>query len=199
MKTLNLIIGLSLGLSLTACPGDDGSEEGGGTAESSSSGTPTTTPMTTTEAEDTTTTSPPGTTTDEPGTTAVEPDTTADDTGSTTDEPGTTTGEPALGFEADVYPIIMANCSCHVNGASGMLPMPDAATAYGNLVDVPSANAVNNQDRVEPGDPDASFLWHKVNGTLEAGEGGQMPLMAAPLGAGDLATIEQWILDGAQP
>ena len=201
MERLNLLIGLTLGLVLTGCPGDDTTDDGAGTTAGNDSTTTNTTPGTTMQAEDTTTTGEPSTTTGEPSTTTEEPSTTTEEPSTTTEEPttDTTTGEPALSFAADVYPIIMANCSCHVEGGSGMLPMPDADTAYGNLVDVPSANMTNGQDRIEPGDPDASFLWHKVNGTLEMGEGSRMPLMAMPLDAALLATIEEWIMDGAEP
>ena len=43
-------------------------------------------------------------------------------------------GDGDLSFEADVYPIISANCSCHVLGAPAMLAMPDAATAHMLLI-----------------------------------------------------------------
>ncbi len=197
MKRLQLIVGLSLGCMMSGCPSDDTGDEGAGTTEAATSdpgtttaGPTTTEPGDTTEAPDDTTTTGPTTTTD--------PDDTTAGPGSTTDEPGTT-GVPTLSFALDVYPIISANCSCHVNGSSGSLAMPDAATAYDNLIGVPSANMNNDQNRVEPGDPDQSYLLHKVNGTLGAGEGSQMPLNQAMLGAGDRATIEQWILEGAEP
>ncbi|MCX4247218.1 hypothetical protein [Paraliomyxa miuraensis] len=199
MKTVSLIAGMSLGLLLTGCPSDDTGDEGAGTADSGSeTGMPTTGSTTATDPDSTSTTDMPGTTMG-PGTTTEEPTSTTEEPTSTTEEPTSTTEEPALSFEMDVYPIIDANCSCHVGGGPGMLQMPDAATAYGNLVDVPSANMANDQDRIEPGDPDASFLWHKINDTQGPGEGGPMPAMAPPLAQVDLDLIEQWILDGAQP
>ena len=106
-----------------------------------------------------------------------------------------------MSFATDVYPIIEANCSCHVEGGQGGLQMPDAATAYGNLVDVPSNNGANDDDRVEPGDPAASFLWQKVDPDhdLEPGEGARMPDGAPELNPPELAIIEAWITGGAQP
>lgn len=196
MKRLNLIVGLSLGCFASGCPSDDTGDEGAGTTEASATDTGTTASPTSSGPDETTV--GPDDTTDGPDMTSTGPGDTTEGPGSTTDEPGTT-GEPALSFEADVYPIIAANCSCHVNGAPAMLSMADATTAYGNLVGIASANPVNDQNRIEAGDPDASFVWHKLNNSLVMGEGDPMPLGADPLGAADLATIEQWILDGALP
>jgi hypothetical protein len=56
--------------------------------------------------------------------------------------------------------------------------------------------------RVAPYDPDASYLIHKLRGThlggCVNGAGDQMPQFAPPLQESDIATIEQWILQGAQ-
>ena len=73
-------------------------------------------------------------------------------------------------------------------------------SGYGNLVDVPSTEAPA-LDRIEPGDPDASYLWHKINGTHASvgGSGNPMPAPAGGLDAGTIATIEAWISGGAQP
>ena len=56
-------------------------------------------------------------------------------------------------------------------------------------------------DRIEPGDPANSYLWHKFNNShlSVGGTGSRMPKGGQPLGAADLALIEQWILDGANP
>ena len=60
--------------------------------------------------------------------------------------------------------------------------------------DVPSMN------RVEPFDPQNSYLWHKLNGTMTSvgGTGSQMPKTGS-LTTTELALIEQWIVDGAAP
>jgi hypothetical protein len=64
------------------------------------------------------------------------------------------------------------------------------------LVDVPS---VLEPDllRVAPGDPDNSYLVHKVEGS--AAIGGQMPLGGPPLSAEEINLIRQWIAAGAEP
>jgi hypothetical protein len=50
-------------------------------------------------------------------------------------------------------------------------------------------------DLVEPGDPDASYLIRKLEGTATVG--GQMPLFGVPLDQDTIDTIRQWISDGA--
>ncbi len=52
--------------------------------------------------------------------------------------------------------------------------------------------------RVEPGSPEDSYLWHKINGTHESvgGTGGQMPLNETPLDTATLTVIETWIREG---
>jgi hypothetical protein len=121
--------------------------------------------------------------------------TTGDD--STTEEPTTASG--ALSFAADVWaPILQPSCSCHQQGASGGLLMgTDAAAAYTAMVDVKSSSPL---DYVEPGDSSKSYVFHKVSGTQgeAGGGGGQMP-QGGMLDAADIATIKQWIDDGAEP
>lgn len=103
-----------------------------------------------------------------------------------------------ISFANEVETIFSAHCgTCHLNGnASGGLNL-DPGNAYGNLVDVPSTQAP--LDRVEPGDPQASYLWHKLLGTQDevGGSGAQMPRGRSPLGGCDLRTIRIWIEEGA--
>ena len=111
------------------------------------------------------------------------------------------TSEPAgLSFAVDVWEQLLApNCNCHDSGTGGLKLGEDAAEAYAALVNVTS-DELPEMDRVEPGDPAASYMLHKVKGThLEVGGSGfQMPY-AHPLRPGQQATIEQWIADGALP
>ena len=91
--------------------------------------------------------------------------------------------------------ILTPHCTvCHAGASAPLGLRLDAANSYAMLVDVAS---VENPalDRVEPGDPDASFLVQKIEGT--AGFGGRMPLGAAPLSVEETALIRQWIVDGA--
>ncbi|MFQ5654146.1 MAG: hypothetical protein ACE5GW_05395 [Planctomycetota bacterium] len=114
-----------------------------------------------------------------------------------------------LSHAADIQPIWSKHCIvCH----SG--PMPPMGLllddAFGNIVGVPAVE-LPAMNRISPGDPDNSYLWHKINGTqvglmpctLPGGDcGSQMPPplpFTIPLEPEDLILIEQWILEGANP
>jgi len=136
------------------------------------------------------------------GTTAADT-TAADTTAADTTAADTSTGDPTTGgfagmrFADEIWPILEPACGCHQLAASGTLLLgTDAAAAYAALVNKPSTI---NMNYVTPGDPDASYMFHKVAGTqIDAGGGGStMPLGAAALTPTDLATIEAWISDGA--
>ena len=70
----------------------------------------------------------------------------------------------------------------------------DAGNSYTLLVDVPS-NEVPALKRIDPGDPENSYLIQKLEGT--AASGGRMPLNGTPLPQTSIDTIRQWITDGA--
>ena len=53
---------------------------------------------------------------------------------------------------------------------------------------------------IVPGDPDNSYMIWKVQGSGPAGEdivGDQMPLDSAPLPAGTIQNMRDWVSDGA--
>ena len=50
--------------------------------------------------------------------------------------------------------------------------------------------------RVAPGNPDGSYLIHKIEGRGSI-SGSQMPRSAPPLSAGDIQRIRDWITAGA--
>jgi hypothetical protein len=90
-------------------------------------------------------------------------------------------------------------CSgCHTGPAGGTLPagmdLSDADASFANLVGVASLQEPS-LSRVEAGDPDNSYLVHKIEGT--ASTGGQMPLGGPPLDQAVIGDIRQWIADGA--
>lgn len=99
-------------------------------------------------------------------------------------------------WDAHVEGLVYLRCGgCHMGGEdSGGMNLDAGRRA---VVDVPSVD-VPAMDLVEPGDPDASYLWHKVNGTHRAvgGAGAQMPTQFT-LKAPELALLERWILQGA--
>jgi hypothetical protein len=86
--------------------------------------------------------------------------------------------------------------SCH-NGVGAVLPgvlnLTSEAASLASLVNVPSIqNAA--LDRVEPGQPNNSYLVHKIDGTAAT----QMP-PTGPLPQAEVDAIIQWITDGALP
>lgn len=134
--------------------------------------------------------------------------TTLDDTGSSDDSAGVTTASDSSGsstgagvvtFAANIQPIINANCGCHQGGGTAGQLVMDAGVAYDNLVGVQSTQAAGVV-RVEPMDPAASYMFHKLSGTQAdvGGSGNQMP-PGGPLNADQVMLVEQWIVDGAMP
>jgi hypothetical protein len=102
-------------------------------------------------------------------------------------------------FEADIWPILENRCGimgCHANFSAPL--MPDAMTAYDNLVGMPADAAA--LDYIEPSAPDMSYLWHKMLGTqatVMGGTGSTMPLGPAPCTI-ELQAIYAWITTGAE-
>jgi hypothetical protein len=97
-------------------------------------------------------------------------------------------------IQANVFTPI---CSvCHIGASAPQGLMLDAAHSYSLLVGVPSTE-VPSVLRVDPGNPNASYLIQKLEG--HAAVGAQMPLDESPLPASTIAYIVQWITDGAQP
>ena len=88
--------------------------------------------------------------------------------------------------------------SCHKGPNPGGIIILDAGTAYSNLIGVESVLAPGKQ-LVVPGDPEASFLVQKVEGTMADGEGTIMPQGAQdPIDpACRIATLRAWIAAGA--
>jgi hypothetical protein len=95
-------------------------------------------------------------------------------------------GPATVLFSRDVLPILEANCrgsGCHTSpqsfflgGGRGCMGMP----------------------LVVAGDPDASFVIDKLEGTLPGGCGMRMPRGRAPLSSENLTTIRTWIEEGAR-
>jgi len=107
-----------------------------------------------------------------------------------TPDPG---NEPTLAnIQARVFTPICVQC--HVGAAAPRGLRLDSANAYNDLVNV-SSQEVGNLLRVEPFNPDDSYLVRKIEGT--ASVGGQMPLGGPPLPAEDIQLIRDWILGGA--
>ena len=112
-------------------------------------------------------------------------------------------GDGPVSFAQDVQPIFTGSCAlggCHSNPANpSEKPMRlTQAEAYDAIVNV-SAAELPSMDRIEPGNPDRSYLVHKIQGThqQQGGSGDRMPIGGA-LSQAQIATIRRWVTEGAQ-
>lgn len=94
-----------------------------------------------------------------------------------------------------VQEVFTASClPCHSSLAlSGGLGL-QAPQTFSNIVNVPSSQ-VPTLSRIEPNDPEASYIIDKLEGTQTVG--GQMPLGQSPLPAPTIQLIRDWITAGA--
>jgi hypothetical protein len=114
-------------------------------------------------------------------------------------EPGAT-----VSFAADVQPILSGSCAfsgCHgtANANPAGRPMVLAAgQAYDNMVGV-AAVELPSMQRIRAGQPDASYVIHKLQGTHRTvgGSGERMPLGSAPLSQAQIDLIRSWVANGA--
>jgi hypothetical protein len=84
--------------------------------------------------------------------------------------------------------------ACHVGANAPRGLRLDAANSYALLVNVASVE-VPALMRVNPGNPDQSYLVQKIEGT--AAVGGRMPLGGAPLPQDRIDLVRRWIAAGA--
>jgi hypothetical protein len=83
---------------------------------------------------------------------------------------------------------------CHAGAAAPQGLRLEEGMSHAMLVNVPSVE-VPGTLRVEPGNPDDSYLIQKIEGTAPVG--GRMPLGGQALPQDTIAAIRQWITDGA--
>ncbi len=103
-------------------------------------------------------------------------------------------------IQANIFTPICAVPGCHLgaNAPQG-LRLDSVFESFNNLVGVPSVERADLMlFRVDPENPDSSYLVWKIEGRPEI-EGGRMPLGQDPLSQEQIDAIRQWILDGAPP
>jgi hypothetical protein len=99
-------------------------------------------------------------------------------------------------IQASIFTPRCAIDGCHAGSDPQQgLDLSDGA-AHVHLVGVASTELAQ-YDRVSPGDPDDSYLVMKLTGDPRIA-GSPMPLIGAPLDAGELDTIRRWIEAGAK-
>jgi methionine-rich copper-binding protein CopC len=119
------------------------------------------------------------------------------------DENGRPIGEGGGGPLTATFSSIQDNVftpNCAISGCHSGATAPhglrlDKGVSYSLLVNVPS-DEVPSIDRVEPGDPDNSYIIQKLEG--RASVGARMPFGGPYLSQDTIDVIRQWITDGAQ-
>jgi mono/diheme cytochrome c family protein len=116
-----------------------------------------------------------------------------------------------ISFAQDVQPIFATSCvGCHTGATAPPSARPmslETGPAYANIVNVRAFETDTSTllDRIEPGDPEVSYLVHKIQGTHTAGSvrgsGLRMPRTCPGtipcLTAQQIQLIRQWVLEGA--
>jgi hypothetical protein len=109
---------------------------------------------------------------------------------------GTTGGQVTADLQSIEDNVFTPICSkCHIGASAPEGLQLDAAHAYNLLVGVPSAEEPSLL-RVNPGNPDMSYMVLKIEGAAGI-EGGQMPLGETPLPQATIDAIRQWVANGA--
>jgi Bacterial Ig-like domain len=109
---------------------------------------------------------------------------------------GGTGGPISADFQSIQDNVFTPICSkCHIGAGAPHGLQLDAAHSYNLLVGVPSSEQPSLL-RVKPGDPNDSYMVHKIEGAPGI-VGGQMPLGETPLPQPTIDAIRQWITDGA--
>ena len=119
------------------------------------------------------------------------------------DRPTGPSGGGVVSFANDVQPILSGSCAfsnCHgTNANPSAKPMVlTSGQAYSNIVGVSSAELPSMQ-RIQAGQPNSSYLIHKIQGThlTVGGSGSRMPLGVAPLSQARIDLIRSWVANGA--
>src|SRR5215471_5847848 len=108
-------------------------------------------------------------------------------------QPPITGLQPTLAsIQDNVFTPICTRCHTGSNAPQGLAL--DAGVSAGNLINV-AVPRDPSQVRVLPGDPDHSFLIHKLEGTQSIGQ--RMPLGGPFLDQTSIDDIRQWITNGA--
>ena len=103
-------------------------------------------------------------------------------------------------FKTDIQPLLNAQCVfCHVDGAENGGLNLGRRKSHSALM---AASTEAPMARVMPGDPQKSYLVHKLRGTHVdvGGSGSAMPIYdpPRPFDPAQLEMIERWIKNGAQ-
>jgi len=103
--------------------------------------------------------------------------------------------EPTLAsIQANIFTPSCALNGCHTGGSAPLGLRLDVGSSFASLVNIASQE-IPSLLRVEPSNPDSSYLVQKLEGT--AAVGARMPLNGIPLDSSEIAVIREWIANGA--
>ena len=102
-------------------------------------------------------------------------------------------------IQRQIFDQSCAVSGCHDSQTHQANMILETGASYGNLIDVTPTNTNVPADwkRVLPGDSSRSFLFHKITGTLDAGQGASMPFGGPQLDQHLIDIIQLWIDAGA--
>ncbi len=105
-----------------------------------------------------------------------------------------------VSYSRDVEPLIIKRCvGCHAGSEAKAGLVLEPGRGCGDLVGRPSTQAPD-VPLVVPGDPGASYLWRKLEGTTAVGKGMPRGMLGfRPLPPEELTRIRRWIEEGARP
>ena len=108
--------------------------------------------------------------------------------------------EEPVSYSAHLEPLVIAHClGCHDSEEPKAKLVLDPGEGYGQLVGRRSVQ-VPEMALVEPGDPDASYLWLKLQHRAPEGKGMPRTLTGTKkLRPAELELYRRWIEDGAKP
>ena len=108
--------------------------------------------------------------------------------------------EETVSYSAHLEPLVIAHClSCHDSEEAKAKLVLDPGIGYDRLVG-PRSIQVPDMALVEPGDPERSYLWLKLQHVTEEGKG--MPRTVSgskKLRESELELYRRWIEGGANP
>lgn len=100
-------------------------------------------------------------------------------------------------IQSNIFNLKCARSGCHLGNAPPQGLNLSEGNAFGNLVNV-SSREVPSLFRVQPGNPDNSYIIWKLEGNPNI-QGERMPRGGAPpLSEEEINTIREWIAAGAQ-
>lgn len=144
---------------------------------------------------------------DAAGSTSPSSDTEPDTGVSTSGGADASSGDPEVSYARDVRPIFAGRCSlCHHDMSAIDIDIADPFSAPNGLVGSVNTWAEAYPEgntpmlNVDPGAPEASFLLNKIGDPAALdGEtaGAHMPLNLTPLTESEVASLRQWISNGA--